>query len=62
MLGDRKLLVEDGTSLSACLCTTTLDTPSSGDGGGPCDREDDRRGDLCFATLLSIMSKYSIKC
>ena len=49
-------------SLPFCLCTTTLDTPSSGDGGGPCDREDDRRGDLCFATLLSIMSKYSIKC
>ena len=36
------------------------DTINSGDSRGLCDREDDRRGDLCLTTLLSVMSKLSI--
>ena len=55
MLGVRKLAVEEGTSLSSCLGTTALDTLKVGDGRGLCDREDDRRGDLCLTTLLSTM-------
>ena len=61
-LGVRILLVEEGTSMSSCLCTTILDTLDFGGGRGPCDRGDDRRGALCLTTLLSIMSKSSITC
>ena len=38
------------------------DTLNFGVGRGPCDRENDRRGDIDLTALLSIMSKSSLTC
>jgi hypothetical protein len=62
VLGVRRFLLEEGIPPSSCLCTMTLVTLEFGDGRGFCDREDDRRGDLCLTTSLSIMSMSSITC
>ena len=44
MLGVRRLVEEpEAMPLSSCLW---IDTLKFGDSSGPCDREDDRRGDL----------------
>ena len=60
MLCVRRLLVEEGMSLTSCLRTATLETLDFGEGRGLCDREDNRRGDLCLTTSLSITSKSSL--
>jgi hypothetical protein len=51
MLDVRTLLVEEDMLMTSCLSKTIL---NFGDRRGPCDREDDRGGDLCLTTILSI--------